>query len=181
MKKLESFKLYKDLNNVSLKYKNLNYELEENDININSKLQNNLTHYKNNIDAIKNRANLISNECRKLANNSNPNEIINTIIELNSFSKEKFNLILNDKSKECLPIQTIIDITLEELILINTSIDKREFLDDKFNYFYMYEKVVINAFLTFLAIKDLDINKEKIEVLSQGILSQIQCLSLISM
>ena len=181
MKNLEEIKLYNDLNSISLKYKNMSFDLEENDIYINTKLQTNLIHYKNNIDDIKSRANLISSECRKLANNSNTSEIINTIIELNSFAKEKFDLVLNNKIKESLPIETIINITLEELILINTSISNKDFLQDKFTYFYIYEKVAINSFLTFLAIRDLEVNKEKIEALSQGILSQIQCLSLISM
>ena len=38
-----------------------------------------------------------------------------------------------------------------------------------------------NAFLNFLVLKDMNIDKNKIESLSQAILSQIQCLSLISM
>ena len=39
----------------------------------------------------------------------------------------------------------------------------------------------MNAFLNFLVLKNMDIDKNKIESLSQSILSQIQRLSLLSM
>jgi len=54
-------------------------------------------------------------------------------------------------------------------------------LKDKNTYFYIYEKIVINAFMTFLALKDMDIETEKRNSLSQAIFSQIKALSIISM
>ena len=90
--------------------------------------------------------------------------------------------ILNAKEKnESLPVETVLNTTVEELVLINNSIRYKEFSKDKLSYLYIYEKIVINAFLNFLVLKDMNIDKNKIESLSQAILSQIQCLSLISM
>ena len=95
---------------------------------------------------------------------------------------DKYNDILNNKeNNESLPVQAVINTTVEELVLISNSIKYKEFLKDKFSYFYIYEKIVMNAFLNFLVLKNMDIDKNKIESLSQAILSQIQCLSLLSM
>ncbi|MEG2788968.1 MAG: hypothetical protein RR942_14235, partial [Romboutsia sp.] len=60
------------------------------------------------------------------------------------------------------------------------SIRNKEYLLDKNTYFYIYEKITINSFMIFLALKDMDIEKLKIDNLSQAILSQIQILSFIS-
>ena len=182
MDKLKNIKLFNDLNKVSLKSSSIANLVEENDIKDNNKLQKLILNYKNNISDIKNRANLISKQSRDLAKNSNSKQVFDTIIELNNFAMDKYNNILNNKEKnESLPVETVLNTTVEELVLINNSIRYKEFLKDKFSYFYIYEKIVINAFLNFLVLKDMNVDKNKIESLSQAILSQIQCLSLISM
>lgn len=182
MDKLKNIKLFNDLNKVSEKYSSLPNLTEENDIKDNNKLQQLMLNYRNSINDIKNRANLISKQSRDLAKNSNSKQVFDTIIELNNFAMDKYNNILNNKENtESLPVQAVLNTTIEELVLINNSIKYKEFLKDKFSYFYIYEKIVINAFLNFLVLKDMDIDKNKIENLSQAVLSQIQCLSLISM
>lgn len=182
MDKLKNIKLFNDLNKVSEKYSSLPNLTEENDIKDNNKLQQLILNYRNSMNDIKNRANLISKQSRDLAKNSNSKQVFDTIIELNNFAMDKYNNILNNKENtESLPVQAVLNTTIEELVLINNSIKYKEFLKDKFSYFYIYEKIVINAFLNFLVLKDMDIDKNKIENLSQAVLSQIQCLSLISM
>ena len=182
MDKLKNIKLFNDLNKVSSKYSSLPNLIKENDIKDNNKLQQLILNYRNSINDIKNRANLISKQSRDLAKNSNSKQVFDTIIELNNFAMDKYNNILNNKENtESLPVQAVLNTTIEELVLINNSIKYKEFLKDKFSYFYIYEKIVINAFLNFLVLKDMDIDKNKIENLSQAVLSQIQCLSLISM
>lgn len=182
MDKLKNIKLFNDLNKVYLKYSSLPNLVEENDIKDNCKLQQLILRYKNNIDEIKNRANLISKQSRDLAKNSSSNEVINTIISLNNFAMDKYNNILNNsESTESLPVQVLLNTTVEELTLINNSIRYKDFLKDRNSYLYIYEKVVINGFLSFLVLKDMDIDSSKIKHLSQAILSQIQCLSLVSM
>ena len=171
MNKLKNIKLFNDLNKVSLKYSSLPNLVKEIDIRDNNKLQQLILNYRNNIGDIKNRANLISKQARDLAKDSNAKQIL-----------DKYNNILNNKeNNESLPVQAVINTTVEELVLISNSIKYKEFLNDKFSYFYIYEKIIMNAFLNFLVLKDMDIDKNKIESLSQAILSQIQCLSLISM
>ena len=170
MDNLKNIKLFNDLNKVSLKYTSLPNLVKENDIRDNNKLQQLILNYRNNIGDIKNRA------------TSNAKQIFNTIIDLNNFAMDKYNDILNNKeNNESLPVQAVINTTVEELVLISNSIKYKEFLKDKFSYFYIYEKIVMNAFLNFLVLKNMDIDKNKIESLSQAILSQIQCLSLLSM
>lgn len=182
MDKLKNIKLFNDLNKVSEKYSSLPNLTEENDIKDNNKLQQLILNYRNSINDIKNRANLISKQSRDIAKNSNTKQVFDTIIDLNNFAMDKYNNILNNEEiNESLPVQAVINSTVEELILINNSIRYKEFLKDKFSYFYIYEKIVINAFLNFLVLKDMNIDKNKINSLSQAILSQIQCLSLISM
>lgn len=182
MDKLKNIKLFNDLNKVSLKYSFLPNLVEENDIQDSNKLQKLILNYRNNIGDIKNRANLISKQARDFAKDSNAKQIFDTIIDLNNFAMDKYNNILNNKENtESLPVQAVLNTTVEELVLINDSIKYKEFLKDKFSYFYIYEKIVINSFLNFLVLKDMDVDKNKIESLSQAILSQIQCLSLISM
>ena len=182
MDKLKNIKLFNDLNKVSSKYSSLPNLVKEKDIKDNNKLQQLILNYRNSINDIKNRANLISKQSRDLAKNSNSKQVFDTIIELNNFAMDKYNNILNNKENtESLPVQAVLNTTIEELVLINNSIKYKEFLKDKFSYFYIYEKIVINAFLNFLVLKDMDIDKNKIENLSQAVLSQIQCLSLISM
>lgn len=182
MDKLKNIKLFNDLNKVSLKYSSLPNLVEENDIQDSCKLQKLILNYRNNIGDINNRANLISKQARDLAKDSNAKQVFDTIIDLNNFAMDKYNNILNNKENmESLPVQAVLNTTVEELVLINNSIRYKEFLKDKFSYFYIYEKIVINSFLNFLVLKDMDVDKNKIESLSQAVLSQIQCLSLISM
>ena len=182
MDKLKNIKLFNDLNKVSSKYSSLPNLIKENDIKDNNKLQQLILSYRNNISDIKNRATLISKQTRDLAVNSNTKQVFDTIIDLNNFAMDKYNNILNAKEKnESLPVETVLNTTVEELVLINNSIRYKEFSKDKLSYLYIYEKIVINAFLNFLVLKDMNIDKNKIESLSQAILSQIQCLSLISM
>ena len=182
MDKLKNLKLFNDLNKVSLKYSSIPNPVKENDIQDNDKLQQLILNYRNNIGDIKNRANLISKQARDLAKDSNAKQIFDTIIDLNNFAMEKYSNILNNKENtESLPVHAVLNTTVEELVLINNSIRYKEFLKDKFSYFYIYEKIVMNSFLNLLVLKDMNIDKSKIEYLSQAILSQIQCLSLISM
>lgn len=182
MDNLKNIKLFNDLNKVSLKYTSLPNLVKENDIRDNNKLQQLILNYRNNIGDIKNRATLISKQARDLSKDSNAKQIFNTIIDLNNFAMDKYNDILNNKeNNESLPVQAVINTTVEELVLISNSIRYKEFLKDKISYFYIYEKIVMNAFLNFLVLKNMDIDKNKIESLSQAILSQIQCLSLLSM
>ena len=70
---------------------------------------------------------------------------------------------------------------MDELSLINNSIKNKDFLKDKHTYLYIYEKISINSFMNFLALKDMSINKNLIDALSQLVLAQIQSVALVSL
>lgn len=177
MNKLHSLKLFKDIQSVSTNYNH--YQLNDNDIDDNKKLNYLLQFYKSKIDEIKKRSNLISKQARDEIKNSSPSCIYNTLIDLNNFSLRKYNnLKLN--GIESTPFKAILFATIDELILVNKSIQNKEYLEDKNTYFYIYEKVIINAFMTFLALNDMNIEKESIKNLSQAIFTQIKVLSIIS-
>lgn len=181
MNKLYEIKLFKDLKKVSNRYINLN--LKSNEINDNKKIQELINNYKSNMDSIKERAHFISKQTREKVKGSKLKDIYLAGLELNSFASEKYNeIMVSNMDIESTPAKAVLLTTLDELDLINKSIKNKDYIKDKSTYFYIYEKITINAFMNFLALKDFEsIEKIKIEKLSQGILSQIQTLSLISM
>lgn len=180
MDKLHKLKLFKDLQEVSNRYSQLN--IENNEIEDNKNLQELIINYKSNMDTIRKRANFISKQTREDAKDSSLKDIYIAGLELNKFASEKYNEIIESSIDiESTPVKAVLLATLDELLLINQSIKNKEYLKDKATYFYIYEKISINAFIIFLVLKDIkNIEKIKIEKLSQGILSQIQTLSLIS-
>ncbi len=176
MNKLYEIKLFKDLQEISNKYINLN--LKDNEIDDNKKIQELINNYKSNIDSIKKRANLISKQTREGTKDSTLKDIYLAGLELNAFASNKYNeIMISNMDIESTPVKAVLLTTLDEL-----NIKNKEYIKDKNNYFYIYEKITINAFMNFLVLKDIEsIEKIKIEKLSQAILSQIQTLSLISM
>lgn len=175
MNTLESNKLFKSIQIISNEYKNLNIEYSD-------KLQDLFLNYKSNINMLKSRVNLISSKTREESKNSSKKDIYTTAIELNNFALDKYKTLKLDAINiDDLSLRYILLNTLDELILINESIRNKDFLNDKNTYFYIYEKIVVNGFLNFLVLKDINLDSSIIECLSQGILSQIQSLSLVSL
>lgn len=182
MNKLESIKLFNDLQQVSKKYSNLELKNTEKELEDNKKFNSLIQFYKSNINQIKERAHFISKQTREELKNSNSKDIYETLIQLNNFASDKYkSLNLSDMDIESTTVKAIMLTTIDELTLINESIKNKDYLKDKNAYFYIYEKIIINSFMTFLALKDMDIEKTKIDNLSQAILSQIQTLSFISL
>lgn len=182
MNKLESIKLFNDLQQVSKKYSNLELKNNEKELEDNKKFNSLIQFYKSNINQIKERAHLISKETKEELKNSNSKDIYKTLIQLNNFASEKYkSLSLSNMDLESTTVKAVMLTTIDELIIINESIKNRDYIKDKNTYFYIYEKIIINSFMTFLALKDMNIEKNKIDNLSQAILSQIQTLSFISL
>lgn len=182
MNKLESLKLFQDLQLISTKYTTLKLKDNDKEVEDNRKLNSLLEFYKSNINQIKERSNFVSKQTRDELKNSNSKDIYKATIDFNNFANEKYNFIKSsDMGIESTTVKAVMLSTVDELVLINKSIQNKEYLKDKNTYFYIYEKIVINAFMTFLALKDMNIETEKINNLSQAILSQIQTLSIISM
>ena len=182
MNKLESLKLFQDIQLVSTKYTTLKLKDNDKEVEDNRKLNSLLEFYKSSLDQIKERSHFVSKQTRDELKNASSKDIYKALIDLNNFAYNKYEFIKNsDMDLESTTVKAVMLSTVDELTLINESIRNKEYLKDKNTYFYIYEKIVINAFMTFLALKDMDIETEKRNNLSQAILSQIQTLSIISM
>lgn len=179
MNKLESIKLYKDIQSVSSKYAHLQLKDNPKETEDNLKLRSLLQFYKDKLDLIKERSHFISKQTRDELVNKDSKDIYRALIDLNNFSLQKYNTLKNDEI-ESTAVKAVIYSTVDELTLINESIRNKEYIKDKSTYFYIYEKIVVNSFMNFLALKDMDINQNIINNLSQAVLSQIQVLSIIS-
>ena len=78
-------------------------------------------------------------------------------------------------------VKAVMFATIDELYLINESIRKRDYLENKNLYFNIYENVALNAFITFLSLRDMNIIKqEDLNDLSQAIFTQIQSIAISS-
>ncbi|MGL5346452.1 MAG: hypothetical protein ACRDA3_03820 [Peptostreptococcaceae bacterium] len=180
MNKLESIQLYKDIQSIPSKYTDLQLKDNPKEIEDNLKLRSLLQFYKDKLDLIKERAHFVSKQTKDELVNKDSKDIYKALIDLNNFSLQKYNTLKKDKI-ESTPVKAVMYSTIDELTLINESIRNKEYTKDKSTYFYIYEKIAINAFMTFLALKDMDIDQNIINNLSQAVLSQIQTLAIISM
>ena len=78
-------------------------------------------------------------------------------------------------------VKAVMFATIDELSLINESIRKKDYLENKNLYFNIYENVALNAFITFLSLRDMNIIKqEDLNDLSQAIFTQIQSIAISS-
>lgn len=182
MQKLESIKLFKDLQNISTKYINLELRNNTTEVEAYNKMQELLLVHKSQLQQIKEKSNSISMQIREEIKSNNCNNIYNNIIQLNNLFKDKCNYIKNsDMEFENTCVKITLLSTVDELSLVNESVMNKDFLNDKCNYFSIYENVIINSFINLLVLKDMGVQISKLEALSQAVISQIQTLSLISM
>lgn len=182
MQKLESIKLFKDLQNISTKYINLELRNNTTEVEAYNKMQELLLVHKSQLQQIKEKSNSISMQIREEIKSNNCNNIYNNIIQLNNLFKDKCNYIKNsDMEFENTCIKITLLSTVDKLSLVNESVMNKDFLSDKCNYFSIYENVIIDSFINLLVLKDMGVQISKLEALSQAVISQIQTLSLISM
>ena len=182
MQKLESIKLFKDLQNISTKYINLELRNNTTEVEAYNKMQELLLVHKSQLQQIKEKSNSISMQIREEIKSNNCNNIYNNIIQLNNLFKDKCNYIKNsDMEFENTCVKITLLSTVDELSLVNESVMNKDFLNDKCNYFSIYENVIIDSFINLLVLKDMGVQISKLEAISQAVISQIQTLSLISM
>lgn len=181
MHKLESIKLFRDLQDISLKYNDLELNISKNEFNANKKMQELILNYRSQIKQIKEKYNSISTKIREQSQSNNSSDTYNTIIKLTNLSKDKCNYIKNsDMNFEHICVKSMLLKTVDEISLISDSIRNKDFLEDEHAYFYIYEEFIMNCFINLFILKDMGIQISKMEALSQAVISQIQTLSLIS-
>ena len=95
MQKLESIKLFKDLQNISTKYINLELRNNTTEVEAYNKMQELLLVHKSQLQQIKEKSNSISMQIREEIKSNNCNNIYNNIIQLNNLFKDKCNYIKN--------------------------------------------------------------------------------------
>ena len=182
MQKLEYIKLFKDLQNISAKYINLELRNDTTEVEAHNKMQELILVHKSQLKQIKEKSNSISMQIREQIKSNNCNNIYNNIIQLNNLFKDKCNYIKNsDMEFENTCVKITLLSTVDELSLVNESVMNKDFLNDKCNYFSIYENVIMDSFINLLVLKDMGVQISKLEALSQAVISQIQTLSLISM
>ena len=154
MSRVESLKLFGDISKVSDKYKSWHLKDDENEIKDNRKL--------------------------KTLKNKSKDELHKILNEFNNFYYKKFSSLKNSNI-DSTTVKAVMFATIDELYLINESIRKRDYLENKNLYFNIYENVVLNAFITFLSLRDMNIIKqEDLNDLSQAIFTQIQSIAISS-
>ena len=180
MYKVESLKLFSDISNVSNKYKSWCLKNDDKEIDDNRKLKILLNYHKSKANNIKEKYDFLSNQTINELKNKNRDELHKILNGFNNFSNQKFTLLKNSYI-ESTTAKAIMLSTIDELCLINKSIENKEYLENKSLYLDIYETVALNAFITFLALRDIKlINQGDINNLSQGIFTQIQAIALSS-
>lgn len=179
MENMESLKLFENLLLLKDKYSKVKLRNNIKEIESNRKLNSSLNYYHTNIDDITNKCNFIFNKTKEDIKDLDTNSIENIITSLNYFSKKRYTL-LKDLYIESTTVKSIMHLTIDELMLINQSIENKEYTADKSNYLYIYNKVTTNAFATFLALKQMDIDVDAMNAFSQAIFNQIKVICMIA-
>lgn len=181
MYEVESVKLFNDINKVSDKYKSWHLNDNEKEVIDNRKLKSLLGHHKSNINDLKEKYNFLTYQTKNELKNKDRSELHKILSGFNNFSSNKFTALKNIDI-ESTTVKAVMFATLDELSLVNESIRNNDYLENKFLYFDIYESVTLDAFITFLSLRDMNIiEKENINDLSQAIFTQIQAIAILSM
>lgn len=176
----ETLKLLDNISKVSDKYKSWHLKDDENEVKDNRKLKVLLNYHSSRLDNIKEKYDFLYNQTKNEFKNKNTDDIHKILNSFNNFSYKKF-LVLKNSNIESTTVKAVMFATIDELSLINESIRKKDYLENKNLYFDIYENVALNAFMTFLSLRDMNIIKqEEINDLSQAIFTQIQAIAISS-
>ena len=180
MYRVESLKLFGDISKISDKYKSWHLKDDENEIKDNRKLKTLLNYHNSRFDRIKEKYDFLSYQTKNELKNKSKDELHKILNEFNNFSYKKFSSLKNSNI-ESTTVKAVMFATIDELSLINESIRKKDYLENKNLYFNIYENVALNAFITFLSLRDMNIIKqEDLNDLSQAIFTQIQSIAISS-
>lgn len=180
MENLGALNLIKSIQSVSYKYKNLKLKDTTKEVDDNKKINSLLSFYKGRMVDIQDSYNFLAKQTRDGLKNDTNDDITDVLTELNNFSLQKYKLI-KSTSIDSTTLMAVTYSTVDELIIVNNSIRNKEYINNKTEYLSTYKEVLLNAFMTFLALKDVDWDKKIISDLSQSVFTQLQALAIISM
>lgn len=179
MNNIQTLDLFKELQIISTKYSHLKLNNNEQEVENNRKLSSLLHSYSLKKEEIYRKCYFVYDKTKEELQNSSSNEINKIISELNRFSSQRYKSLKNVKLQST-TVMAVMLCTIDELVLINDSISKKDYLNDLEAYKTTYEEVLVNAFITFLALKEMNIDELIINTLSQSIFNQIKVVALIS-
>ncbi|MEF9990740.1 MAG: hypothetical protein RRZ84_00800 [Romboutsia sp.] len=177
---IKSLKLFKDIQLISTKYSHIKLKNDEKEIEDNRKLSNALKVQQGRFSEIVNKCNFVAYQTKEEFKNLTKEDVENTISALNSLSFHKYST-LSDINLESTTSKVVLFATLDELNLINKSITNKEYLTYTDAYTSIYKDIIVNSFITFLALKDMNLDENMMNNLSQGIFNQIRVISLLSL
>lgn len=175
---INTLPLFRDLQLISSKYKNIQLTNNTEEIDNNTRLKSSLNHYHNKIDEINDKCVFIANKTKNDINGYSKEDIEKYISNLNNYSRKIYNL-LKDEYIDCTTTRSVMFSTIDELILINESIKNKDYISNKDSHIFLYNNIASNAFATFLALKDMNIDEDIMNALSQSIFNQIKVISII--
>ncbi len=180
MYRVKSLKLFDDISKVSDKYKSWHLKDDENEVKDNRKLKELLNNHNSMLEHIKEKYYFLSYQTKNEVKNKNKDELHKILNEFNNFSYKKFS-VLKNSNIESTTVKAVMFATIDELSLINESIRRKDYLENKNLYFDIYENVALNTFITFLSLRDMNIIKQEyLNDLSQAIFAQIQSIAISS-
>lgn len=178
---MKNLKLFNDLNNVSKKYTTLTTNNDPIEIELATKLKSLLHKNSSNLDDLREKINFVHNESLNQIKGFDGDRVILTTNELNKFSLERFNLVrIYSDTITSKTLKAVINSTLDELTIINESINCRDFTVDREKHMILYHEVLSNSYATFLSIKEFIDDRDAINCLSQGIFNQMKAVAISS-
>ena len=134
MYRVESLKLFGDISKVSDKYKSWHLKDDENEIKDNRKLKTLLNYHNSRFDHIKEKYDFLSYQTKNELKNKSKYELHKILNEFNNISYKKFSSLKNSNI-DSTTVKAVMFATIDELYLINESIRKRDYLENKNLYF----------------------------------------------
>lgn len=179
MDKIQSLDLFKELQLISTKYSHLKLKNGSQELEDNKKLSSLL--YNNSLkkDEIYQKCYFVYDKTREELKDASSNEISKILNELNTFCAQRYQS-LKKVSSNSTTISVIMLSTIDELVLVNNSMINKDYLKDLESYITIYEEILVNAFITFLSLKEMNIDDLIMNSLSQSIFNNIKALGLIS-
>lgn len=180
MYRVESLKLFNDINKISNKYKSWTLKNNDTEVKYNRILKGLLNYHNSRINHIKEKYDFLYYQTKNELKNKSKDELHKILDIFNNFSYKKFSSLKNSDI-ESTTVKAVMFSTIDELSLINESIRKKDYLEKQNLYFDIYEQVALSAFITFLSLRDMNIIKQDdINDLSQAIFTQIQAIAISS-
>ncbi len=182
MHNIENLKLFEDLQSISSKYKKWQLNNTANDIIDNRKLKSLLKFEQSNNDELLEKIQFVYAQTKSELKIFDCEHTSTVFSSLNTLVFDKLELLKKFyPTIESTTTRAIFGSTLEELILINKSISNNEYKNDLKSYFHIYNEVILNAFSSFLALKEVINDEVANNMLSQAIFNQMKVIAIISM